>query len=71
VDNSELNNVGEKVVKGLRDNLLRPMHDSLASRMNSQHEAMMQAVIEELPNRLMQSLADGFKNVRWDNDESK
>lgn len=71
MEDSEIQKAGDKVVTGLRDNLLKPMHNSLAAQMKAQHESLMLAVTKELPHSLLQSLADSFRSVRWDDDESK
>ena len=71
MDHDKISSAGETIVRGLRDNLLRPMHDSLAAQMKTQHDVVMRTVIEELPQNLLQSFAEGFRNVRWDDDETK
>ena len=71
MEHNETQKAVEKIVTGLRDNLLKPMHNSLANEMKTQHDSLMAAVTKELPESLMRSIADSFRNVRWDDDESK
>jgi|GEM_PF-7001370 len=56
---------GVKVVTGLRDSLLKPMHDSLADKMDTQHAAIMCAV-QEMPINLLLAIADAIKNIKWE-----
>ena len=71
MDDKDLKKAGEKVVSGLRDNLLRPMHDSIIKQMSNQHETTIKAIKEDLPKRLLENVAEALQNVRWDNNEPK
>lgn len=79
IEQNKLQMAGEKVITGLRDNLLKPMHDSLIIGITQQQKealekstasinselAEIRKSIDAVPERILQTLIDSLNNIKW------